>query len=569
MKYMKRYLFFTVLLAIIFTLQFHILDMDTNQVGEFRGAVMAQEVWNPIIAGNVNENEIRLVIDNKEFPGSKYQFFMNDKRDIMVPIEILTEALKCSAHVYQENHLVVEKYVNKLVLSLDNPAAMMDGGSLTMKSPFTKIGGKYYVGINDLAQILGYQVSFDIGTYTLSASNTVESSTIFPTRYDLRESERVSDIKNQGGYGTCWAFAAVSAMESSLLPEEKNLFSVDHMTMCNSFHANQYDGGEYTMGMAYLAAWQGPVFEADDPYGDDVTNPELTVQKHVQEMQIIESKDFKRIKEAVFLYGGVQTSLYSTMTNRNTSNQYYNNETFAYCYIGTSKPNHDVLIVGWDDNYPKENFNLTLEGDGAFICQNSWGDKFGDNGFFYVSYYDTNIGTHNVAYTRIEETDNYSNIYQSDLCGWVGKIGYDAEDMYGANVYTAKENEVLSAAGFYATGVDTEYEIYVVKNFVNTNSFNNKVLVASGTVEQAGYYTIDFDQSINLMADERFAVVLYVKTPGSTHPMAIEYDTGDYYMQNVDLSDGESYISYSGLKFTNVKEKQDCNLCIKAFTKKR
>lgn len=28
------------------------------------------------------------------------------------------------------------------------------------------------------------------------------------------------------------------------------------MSMSNSFHANQYDGGEYTMGMAYLAAWQ-------------------------------------------------------------------------------------------------------------------------------------------------------------------------------------------------------------------------------------------------------------------------------------------------------------------------
>ena len=38
--------------------------------------------------------------------------------------------------------------------------------------------------------------------------------------------------------------------------------------MSNSFHANQYDGGEYTMGMAYLAAWQGPVYEKDDPYGD-------------------------------------------------------------------------------------------------------------------------------------------------------------------------------------------------------------------------------------------------------------------------------------------------------------
>ena len=394
MKYMKRYLFFTVLLAIIFTLQFHILDMDTNQVGEFRGAVMAQEVWNPIIAGNVNENEIRLVIDNKEFPGSKYQFFMNDKRDIMVPIEILTEALKCSAHVYQENHLVVEKYVNKLVLSLDNPAAMMDGGSLTMKSPFTKIGGKYYVGINDLAQILGYQVSFDIGTYTLSASNTVESSTIFPTRYDLRESERVSDIKNQGGYGTCWAFASLTALESSMLPEEEMDFSADHMSMRNSFSSDQTRGGEYTMGMAYLTSWQGPVLEKDDPYGDHKSPDGLKAVKHVQEIQLMEEKDIDEIKEAVYKYGAVQTSLFFQPKNPNL----YMKSWSSYYYKGQNGVNHDIAIIGWDDSFKADNFAMRPEGDGAFICQNSWGTDFGQEGIFYVSYYDSNIGSHSIFY---------------------------------------------------------------------------------------------------------------------------------------------------------------------------
>ena len=74
--------------------------------------------------------------------------------------------------------------------------------------------------------------------------------------------------------------------------------------------------------------------------------------------------------------------------------------------MGQDKPNHDVVMIGWDDNYPKENVNVDLEGDGAFICQNSWGSSCGDNGVFYVSYYDTNVGTHNVVYTDIDSTDN-------------------------------------------------------------------------------------------------------------------------------------------------------------------
>jgi len=206
----------------------------------------------------------------------------------------------------------------------------------------------------------------------LTAADTAENINALPAKYDLRERMRISSIRNQGRYGTCWAFGALTAMESALLPEDSYVFSVDHMSMSNSFKVTQYDGGEYTMGMAYLAAWQGPVYEKDDPYGDGKTNKELEAVKHVQEMRIIASKDIAAIKEAVFKFGGVQTSLYSSLQNANSSLRYYNRATNSYCYIGTAKPNHEVVIIGWDDNYSKDNFSIPLEGDGAFICQNSW-----------------------------------------------------------------------------------------------------------------------------------------------------------------------------------------------------
>ena len=362
--------------------------------------------------------------------------------------------------------------------------------------------------------------------------------------------------------------AALGALESSLLPEEKLQFSVDHMTMNNGFTLTQDDGGEYTMGMAYLAAWKGPVYEKDDPYGDNQTNEDLTAVKHVQEMQIIESKDYEKIKEAVFKYGGVQTSIYNALRSSQSSSPYYNKSTDAYCYIGTEKPNHDVVIVGWDDSYSKDNFNTDLEGDGAFICQNSWGDNFGENGFFYSSYYDTNIGTHNVVYTDIENTDNYDHIYQSDLCGWVGQLGYNKDSIYGANVFTAEGNETLKAASFYATGKDSQYELYVVRQFEDETSLEKMIPVASGKLGNAGYYTVDFNQGIEVYAGERYAVVLYIITPGSVHPMAIEY-AADEATENVDLDDGESYISANGSKWVSVDTVEKSNLCIKAFSDNR
>lgn len=569
MKYSKRFIVFTALLATAFLVKFYIMRLDDAQLGEFRGGKLEEKVWNPMIAEDVNSRLLKVVIDNREYTNENCKLYMNQNRNIMIPVSMLRDALNCSAHVYNERALLVQKHNYSATFSVGENIALSGEEEVEIMSPLTRVEDEYYVSLEDLAGIIGYNYSYDIVSNISSSADMSESKTIVPPRYDLRDQGRVGLIRNQGTYGTCWGFAAISALESMMLPERPELFSVDHMTLSNSFAVSQEDGGDYTMGMAYLAAWQGPVYEEDDPYGDGETDPTLKPVYHVQEMRIIDGKDYESIKSAVFRFGGVQSSLYSTLRSSKKNSKYFNSETNAYCYIGTEKPNHDVVIVGWDDNYPKENFSVDLEGDGAFICQNSWGDSFGEGGFFYVSYYDTNIGTHNVVYTGVEPADNYARIYQSDLCGWIGKLGYDKEDIYGANVFTAERSEYVCAASFYATGPNTSYEVYVVNNFENEDSFDNKSMVAAGALDRAGYYTIRFDRAIPVEEGERFAVVVYVNTPGATHPMAIEYDSGEASLADLDLSDGEGYISFGGGKFINVKSKKQCNLCIKAFSKDR
>ena len=548
-KYSRIYFVMTVVMAAIFLFNLYIYAFDNSKLGVFRGAVIAEEAWSPLVAKDVNAGVLNVIIDNKVYTSEDYDLYMSPDRNIMVPVELLTDAMNCSAHIYGGNSLLVEKHNISEVMEI-NPAE----------------DGEYYVSLSNLSDILGYSCNFEITTKTATAVDESDNISIIPTQYDLREKERMSVVKNQGSYGTCWAFAAISSLESALLPERTASLSVDNMCMNNSFNVTRDTGGVYTMGMAYLAAWQGPIYEEDDPY-DDKVNTKAKPVMHVQEMQIIDGKDYMGIKEAVFKYGGVQTSLYASLSRIQEYSQYYNREKNAYCYMGTEKPNHDVVIIGWDDNYPAKNFNVELEGDGAFICQNSWGEDFGDNGIFYVSYYDTNIGTHNVVYTGIEPVDNYDNIYQSDLCGWVGKIGYKQEDIYGANVFTAKGNENLSAAAFYATAADTKYEVYIVKDFKDEKSFVNRKRVASGTLKNAGYYTIDFDKDVYVSKGEKYAVIVYLKTPGAMSPMAIENRASESYYDNVNLEDGEGYISKNGKTFKNVKTEEDCNLCIKAFSK--
>ena len=271
----------------------------------------------------------------------------------------------------------------------------------------------------------------------------------FPARYDSRDYGRAPDVRNQGSLGTCWAVAAVSALEASLLPEEHLRFSADHLSLQNGYAKSQDDGGAYTMTMAYLTAWKGPVLAEEDPYGDGYSPEGLSPRKHVQEIQIL--RDRASIKEAVQAHGAVQTSLYMDVQS-DYSSVYYNERTASYCYPKEEAPNHDILIIGWDDNFPASGFTYNVKGNGAYICQNSWGTSYGENGIFYVSYEDPNIEGYALAYSRVEEPDNYDSVYQSDLLGWVGQLGYGTDSCYFANVYTSRGAEELKAVGFYAVG---------------------------------------------------------------------------------------------------------------------
>ena len=388
-----------------------------------------------------------------------------------------------------------------------------------------------------------------------------------PESYDSRLFGRAPQVRDQGSFGTCWAFASLAALESSLLPQEEAEFSVDHMSLQNSFNLSQDQGGEYSMSMAYLLAWQGPVLESEDPYGDGLSPEGLSACKHVQEIQILPSKDYEAIKRAVYEKGGVQSSLYTDLTQLGQESRFYNADTNAYCYSGPEKANHDSVIVGWDDHFPKENFREMPEGDGAFLCMNSWGREFGDQGYFYVSYYDSNIGVSNISYTGIWPFDHYDQIYQTDLCGWMGQIGYGQETVWFANVYQAQSEEKLEAAGFYATMEDTSYEIYVADRLEGEGSkgLSEASLAASGQLRYSGFYTVPLEEGIQLTAGERFAVIVRITTPGAVHPAAIEYDGGSG-VAHVDLSDGEGYLSSDGQSWERVEETMNCNLCLKAYT---
>ena len=344
------------------------------------------EVFSDNLVAKMNEDDVVITVAGTQVDEFGYTFYVSDEMKLMVEGEFLRSLLNCSVLRYPDGKVLVMKGDNMISMQVDSDAAVINDEnaiSLGSKVYVEENSDKLLIPIDNIAEYLSYHVRYDLVQNWIDLERDSDEK-LLPDAYDMRDYGRVTQVRDQGRYGTCWAFASLGALETTLLPGENDVFSTDHMTLCNSYNLGMNRGGEHTMSIAYLAAWQGPVYEADDPYGDGVTNPELTAVKHLEEALVINERDFDILKSAIFRYGAIETSLYSQMEYVDSVSAYYSEENAAYYYDGEEVPNHDVVVVGWDDNYPKENFTKMPDGDGAFICKNSWGEEFGEDGFLCI-----------------------------------------------------------------------------------------------------------------------------------------------------------------------------------------
>lgn len=518
-------------------------------------------------ADEVNSKKIYIDLDGENIQMDRTKSpFMTQEMQLMIPLDQVGSIFRCSVGMAGSDTVFVESGNVLLEASYGSNTYFINGGPGDYSDPVLLRDGQAFISLELVASALDFGYSWNIDEnraelVTLSA----DGAAIVPVYYDMRDDGRLTPVRSQGLLGTCWAFAAMGALESTRMPETFDMLSVDHLSMQSGYTRDLQAGGDFNIALAYLASWRGPVLDIDDPYGDGVTDTTLTAVTHLQEAVLVQPKDYQKIKEYILDYGGVQSSFYSDMETADSSSQYYSVANCSYYYSGDNVANHDVVIVGWDDNYPKENFNNQPPSDGAFICKNSWGYEFGDGGYFYISYDDINIGKNNIVYTRTENVDNYQHIYQSDLLGYVGTIGYSSDTAWFGNVYQTVVSEKLEALSFYTTNTENVYDIFLVRNFTDEQSFGTMEYVQSGFINQAGYFTISLRQEIELAAGERFAVVIKIKTVGSQRPVAIEYNVEDF-TDEVDLSDGEGYISYNGSFWEHTESMYSCNVCLKVFT---
>lgn len=385
-----------------------------------------------------------------------------------------------------------------------------------------------------------------------------------PRKYDLREHNRVTPVKNQGPNGSCWAFATYGSAESALMPQV-NDFSEKNLRNTHGYDWGPDQGGTWQVASGYLARWSGPISEADEPYSPyGFTSPRGLVRvKDIDKIMNIpdirNGWDTADLKDAIMANGAAYTTI-------NASEWYLNDRTMASYNPGRAGyANHAVTIVGWDDDYSRYNFGITPPGDGAWIIKNSWGQNWKYmGGYYYVSYFDGFAGRSNAIFKMKNKRPNESIWYYDDL-GMTSNIG-NGQTGYFANVFgPVRNNTDVFEVGFFVPSNGASYEVYMTSGNGQV-SFNNRTPVASGNIEYAGYVTVPI-RTYNVQAGQYFAPIVKLTTPGYSYPIPIENPIR-YYSSRARANSNESYISYNGSNWMDVAtQRYNANVCLKAMTR--
>lgn len=380
------------------------------------------------------------------------------------------------------------------------------------------------------------------------------SGSSVPTRYSALDNGQGTAVKDQGKWGSCWSFAAVAPAESIYRKLTGTEADMSESHLVNFFYNDDITGpdggleGDAVIPLATtkvnnggnnmfttfaMARWTGIADENTHtslryPSAEETSRTkELSIPQeyahtdivHMQNAYWMNKSDTDAVKQAIMDKGAVAT--YYKHDESHSSNYVdkseYSGPTVYYNTVNDGD-NHAIAIVGWDDDFDKNNFKYTAlnnlvtekeipKNNGAWLIKNSWGTGYGDDGYFWMSYEEASLSDTMLAFD-FEKADNYDHIYQYD--GSAGVRYQSAETITAAAVYKGTGYQLVKAVGVGIASVGTDYTIEVYTDLTDMDNPQSGVLSSqtSGTTTFQGYHTIRLEKWVPISEGTTFSVVV-------------------------------------------------------------
>lgn len=268
-------------------------------------------------------------------------------------------------------------------------------------------------------------------------SISMNQAMMLPETFDWRNVEGVdwtTSIKDQlqDLCGSCWAFGALGGLESAVKLWNNNpTLDVD---LSEQYLLSCSGGGCDGWYLSWALRWiekNGMISESCFPYQANDTIPcEAKCENWNDELFGLTdykkvSSDVVSIQTALFEYGPLPATMtvYDDFYPDFDGGVYQqNSDTIVF--------GHCITIVGYDDTWGSED-------EGYWICKNSWGTEWGEEGWFRIAYGECEIEK-GVYYL---EGPNYPPLKPDVPSGEInGESGIEYE--YSTSTYDVENNEI-------------------------------------------------------------------------------------------------------------------------------
>lgn len=399
-------------------------------------------------------------------------------------------------------------------------------------------------------------------------SRTLGAGETLPAKYDMRvdDPDLLTSVDDQGVDGLCWAYANRAVIETSLkkdglMATGSPKISVKHL-LNSTFNQTTWSGSLDTMlnngassmfVLNGLSRKYGPTLETAFPSTDIRTNKmtSLTdISKYdslLKDMFVVNRTDKAAVKNAIVEHGALSLAVRSVAYGSYATNKN------LYC-PNNANPNedHNITIIGWDDDYSKNNFvsQGTPTNNGAWIIRNSWGTGIGESGYQYISYEDTAIDdiAFGFDFEAKNNTNDADNMYFYDDCGYIQAMDLQAQKNVNiSNVYTSTKNEVLKQVSIYVEHAGN-YDVKIYKGVGSNPETGTLAKSQSGTFDKAGFHKINLTSTVDLLAGEKFSIVF---TLYNTQNISLEGSMSAF-TSNMQIVTGQSYYREVGQSYIDL-----------------